>query len=147
MDRRQSRRRDRGAWRDSHNSYALSLRVVVWMQQLARAPALAGARGRRASPSRYGFWHDNLETDLGGNHLVKNIKALIWASAFFAGPEAARWRRKGLRLLRRALDEQILPDGVHFERSPSYHAQVFADLLECRHALGARAPRGARRAR
>ena len=25
-----------GAWKDSHNSYALSLRVVVWMQQLAR---------------------------------------------------------------------------------------------------------------
>jgi uncharacterized heparinase superfamily protein len=39
-----------------------------------------------------------------------------------------------------ALDEQILPDGVHFERSPSYHAQVFADLLECRHALGDAAP-------
>jgi uncharacterized heparinase superfamily protein len=43
-------------------------------------------------------------------------------------------------LLNEALDEQILPDGVHFERSPSYHAQVFADLLECRHALQDAAP-------
>lgn len=25
---------------------------------------------------------------------------------------------------------------MHYERSASYHAQVFADLLECRHALG-----------
>ena len=26
----------------------------------------------------------------------------------------------------------MLSDGVHYERSPSYHAQVFADLIECR---------------
>ena len=25
---------------------------------------------------------------------------------------------------------------MHYERSASYHAQIFADLLECRHALG-----------
>ena len=29
----------------------------------------------------------------------------------------------------------MLSDGVHYERSPSYHAQVFADLIECRAAL------------
>jgi uncharacterized heparinase superfamily protein len=129
-----------GAWKDSHNSYALSLRVVVWMQQLA-------ARGMKPAPvlsslaEQMRFLESNLETDLGGNHLIKNIKALIWASAFFTGRDAARWRRKGLRLLLAELEAQTLPDGVHFERSPSYHAQVFADLMECRHALGAAAPR------
>ncbi len=40
------------------------------------------------------------------------------------------------RLLSSALDEQLLADGVHFERSPSYHNQVFGDLLAIRHALG-----------
>jgi uncharacterized heparinase superfamily protein len=29
----------------------------------------------------------------------------------------------------------VLLDGMHAERSPSYHCQVFADLLACRHAL------------
>jgi uncharacterized heparinase superfamily protein len=129
-----------GAWRDSHNSYALSLRTVVWMQQFA---------ARRLTPPRsvitslaeqMRFLEANLETDLGGNHLVKNIKALIWAAAFFAGPEAERWRARGLERLAASFDEQILPDGVHFERSPSYHAQVFADFLECRRALGVTAP-------
>ena len=81
------------------------------------------------------FLADNLETDIGGNHLIKNIKALVWASAFFEGASAAKWRTLGLRWLRSALSEQILPDGVHYERSPSYHAQVFADLIECRLAL------------
>ncbi len=129
-----------GAWKDSHNAYALSLRVVVWMQQLAvrrltPKPVIAASLAEQLR-----FLQNNLETDLGGNHLVKNIKALIWASAFFVGEPAARWRAEGLRLLDEALDEQILRDGVHFERSPSYHAQVFADLLECRHALGEAAP-------
>ncbi|HXT05499.1 MAG TPA: alginate lyase family protein [Roseiarcus sp.] len=129
-----------GAWRDSHNAYALSLRVVVWMQQLARrrlppTPAIAASLAEQMR-----FLEDNLETDLGGNHLIKNLKALIWASAFFAGKAAKRWRGLGLRLLKAELEAQILPDGVHFERSPSYHAQVFADLLECRHALGDAAP-------
>jgi len=124
------------AWRDSWSSYALSIRVVVLMQQMA-------ARGQifddihRSIAQQLCFLEHNLETDLGGNHLIKNIKALIWASAYFNGRDAERWRRIGLRLLTRELDRQILPDGMHCERSPSYHSQVFADLLECRHALGA----------
>jgi uncharacterized heparinase superfamily protein len=129
-----------GAWRDSHNAYALSLRVVVWMQQLARRRLSGTERIAASLAGQIRFLENNLETDLGGNHLIKNNKALIWASAFFEGKAARRWRGKGLRLLKAALEEQILPDGVHFERSPSYHAQVFADLLECRHALGAPVP-------
>ena len=131
----------RGLWRDSWNSYALSLRVVVWMQQLAaRRNGIAPASLSRITTSLAGqiaFLADNLETDIGGNHLIKNIKALIWASAFFEGDAAQAWRALGLRGLAAALAEQVLPDGVHYERSPSYHAQVFADLLECRRALTA----------
>ncbi len=131
-----------GAWRDSHNAYALSLRVVVWMQQLARRQLAGPARAPiiASLTEQLLFLEENLETDLGGNHLIKNIKALAWASAFFAGAASARWRAKALSLLQAAIEEQILADGVHYERSPSYHAQVFADLMECRHALGAPLP-------
>ncbi len=129
-----------GAWRDSHNSYALSLRVVVWMQQFAARVLIPTARVAASLAEQMRFLEANLETDLGGNHLLKNIKALVWASAFFAGAAAERRRGEVLRRLEAALVGQILPDGVHFERSPSYHAQVFADLLECRHALATAAP-------
>src|SRR5262249_53295111 len=81
------------------------------------------------------FLEHNLETDIGGNHLIKNIKALIWGSAFFTGPPADRWRSLGLLLLTKELPRQVLRDGMHYERSPSYHCQVFADLLEIRHVL------------
>jgi uncharacterized heparinase superfamily protein len=130
----------RGSWRDGWNAYALSLRCVVWMQQLAvrasRLPDTAVTAIHRSLAAQIRFLQDNLETDLGGNHLVKNLKTLIFASAYFNGAEALRWRRRGIELLRAAIDEQILADGVHYERSPSYHCQVFADLLECRQALG-----------
>lgn len=131
----------RGAWRDSWNAYALSLRAVVWMQQQAtRGERLPPDLCRRLDASLAGqllYLERHLETDIGGNHLIKNIKALLWGAAYFTGPDAVRWRRIGLRLLAQELPVQVLPDGTHYERSPSYHCQVLADLLEIRHALGA----------
>ncbi len=129
----------RGYWKDSWNSYALSLRAAVWMRELAlREERLDGAAGEAMVASlaqQIRFLEANLESDIGGNHLIKNIKALIMAASFFVGPEADRWRALGLQLLAEELPRQILADGMHFERSPSYHCQVFADLLECRQAL------------
>jgi uncharacterized heparinase superfamily protein len=134
-----------GYWRDAWSSYSLSIRCVVWMQQIAaRRPRLDPAMVARACASlvaQLRFLERNLEMDVGGNHLLKNLKALFWAGRFFAGDEAARWRGLGERLLPAELDEQVLGDGVHYERSPAYHAQAFADLLECRQVMEPGAPR------
>lgn len=133
-----------GAWRDSWNAYALSIRIVVWLQQLtARANRLDATLVERMEDSlarQTGYLTRNMETDIGGNHLIKNIKALLVAGAAFRGPAAAGWRRLGRQLLKRELKVQVLADGVHYERSPSYHAQVFADLLECRAVLDSPLP-------
>jgi uncharacterized heparinase superfamily protein len=132
--------RRRGAWRDSFHAYIVSVRTLVWMQQLAlrkpRLPADFTARMLASLRQQLMFLEHNVETYLGGNHLIKNIKGLIWGSAFFSGADAKRWRATGLKLLAGALREQVLRDGMHYERSVSYHCQVLADLLECRHALG-----------
>lgn len=130
-----------GAWRDSWNSYALSIRLVVWLQQLARrrkrlAPEII-ARISASSAQQAAYLARHLETDIGGNHLIKNIKALLWAGAAFEGADAQAWQALGQELLAREIAFQILPDGVHYERSPSYHAQVFADFLEIRAVLPA----------
>src|SRR5690606_13087772 len=71
-----------------------------------------------------------LEIHLLGNHLWANAKALVFAGAFFTGDESAGWLHKGAALIGRELDEQILPDGGHFERSPMYHAIVLEDVLD-----------------
>ena len=72
----------------------------------------------------------NLEWHLLGNHLFANAKALVFAGAFFSGPEADEWLAKGLEILEREVPEQILKDGGHFERSPMYHEIILGDLLD-----------------
>jgi uncharacterized heparinase superfamily protein len=77
-----------------------------------------------------GFLDKRLEYHLQANHLWANGKALVFAGAFFSGPESARWLEKGLRLLLKQLDVQILEDGGHFERSPMYHSIILEDILD-----------------
>ena len=71
-----------------------------------------------------------LEFHLLGNHLWANLKALLFAGAYFTGKESEGWHRRAVRLFERELREQILQDGGHFERSPMYHSILLADLLD-----------------
>ncbi|KQC36346.1 heparinase II/III family protein [Frankia sp. ACN1ag] len=71
------------------------------------------------------FLRIHLETDVGGNHLLKNHKALIALAVAADDPSGLRhWVDQLVRETRR----QVLGDGGHYERSPSYHCQVLADL-------------------
>lgn len=78
------------------------------------------------------------ETHLQANHLLKDWVSLALAGLVFDGPEAAGWRERGLEEVRRELDEQLLPDGGHYERSPMYHLLVLGDLLDLRDFTRAR---------
>jgi len=74
-----------------------------------------------------GFLRRHLESDVGGNHLIKDLKALAGLAVFFAD---SRLLRQALRRLVRQLAVQVLPDGGHYERAPAYHCQVLADLID-----------------
>jgi len=110
-------------------SYPLSLRIVSWIQWI-----LAGT----APPSHWlhslyaqAAWLScSVEYRILANHLFTNAKALVFAGVFFEGPRAEAWLRQGLDLLSRELPEQILNDGGHFERSPTYHSLVLEGLLD-----------------
>ncbi|MGD8495015.1 MAG: alginate lyase family protein [Gemmatimonadales bacterium] len=124
---------ERDYWKDGWNSYATSIRIVAWIRWLMdaaprNADSLEAIHTSLARQIR--FLARNRELDIGGNHLVRNIRALLWGAAYFGGPEARGWRRLASRHLAKELEAQILPDGLHFERSPAYHFQVFQDLLE-----------------
>ena len=117
---------------DGWEPYPLSLRAVNWIKFL-----LSGTTGQPIPQP----WLDSLATQLAGlesrveyhllaNHLLKNGKALLFGGIFFEGACADRWRMLGLQILTREADEQILPDGGHFERSPMYHCIVLEDLLD-----------------
>jgi uncharacterized heparinase superfamily protein len=74
-----------------------------------------------------GFLRRHLETDVGGNHLIKDLKALIGLAVFFGDDQLRRW---STGLLVDQLAVQVLPDGGHYERAPAYHCQVLADLID-----------------
>jgi len=109
--------------------YPLSLRITNWIKwQLA---------GNRLEPSALAslivqghFLRQSLEYQLLGNHLLVNGKALVFVGAYFKGSRANRCLGVGLRILRKEIKEQILPDGGHFERSPMYHSLILEDLLD-----------------
>lgn len=109
--------------------YPTSLRIVNWvkaaqdgMQLDAKALVSLGLQAR--------WLERRLEHHLLGNHLFANGKALVFAGLFFEGSQADQWLARGLEIVAAELDEQILPDGGHFERSPMYHALALEDLLD-----------------
>lgn len=109
--------------------YPSSLRIVNWIKWDLDGNALEpSAVQSLAAQAR--FLRRRLEIHLLGNHLWANAKALVFAGAFFEGKEAARWLAKGVELVGRELEEQFLPDGGHFERSPMYHSILLEDVLD-----------------
>jgi hypothetical protein len=79
----------------------------------------------------------SLERDVGGNHLIREAASLVVAGSAFG---SARHRDRALALFTGALRRQILADGGHEERSPSYHLEVLIDVAEVRDLLPAEHP-------
>ncbi len=80
------------------------------------------------------FLRWNCEHDVGGNHLLKNLKALVGAAVFL--DDAALLRRM-TNAVEQEFAIQVLGDGGHYERSPAYHTQVLGDLIDVEQLLTA----------
>ena len=121
---------------DGWHPYSLSLRIVNWIHALTYFDVeLKNDKSfhEKLVRSIYGqviFLSSNLEFDVKGNHLLSNIRALLWAGVVFKGKKPQGWYNKALRLLETEISEQVLPDGGHFERSPGYHAVVLKYCFE-----------------
>lgn len=109
--------------------FPCSLRIVNWIKW-ARGGGTLSPQAIHSLAVQTRCLAKRLEYHLLGNHIVANAKALIFAGCFFAGPESAAWRHRGLAILDAQLREQILADGGHFELSPMYHSLVLEDLLD-----------------
>lgn len=107
--------------------YPLSRRIpnwVIWMLDgHAPVPGMLASLDRQAASLAA-----QLEYHLLGNHLLANLRALVFAGAFFAN--RPQWLARGVEEFSRQLDDQLLPGGAHAERSPMYHALILHDLLD-----------------
>jgi uncharacterized heparinase superfamily protein len=97
----------------------------IYRELVHGGPIEAPFRGELAALA--GYLRRNLETDVGGNHLIKNLKALTGLAVFFAD-EALLAR--ALARLTGQIAVQVLADGGHYERAPAYHCQVLGDLID-----------------
>jgi uncharacterized heparinase superfamily protein len=112
---------------DAWHPYPLSTRVGNWIAALTLLPDVVSPELSSSLWRQLRRLRVNVEDDVLGNHVVRNARALVLGGTSFG---AADLTRRGIELLRRELPEQVLRDGGHYERSPSYHLVVLRDLLE-----------------
>ena len=127
-------------WGNGWEPYPISLRVVNWVKWLLGAKTEIQDEQRRiiadSLREQVEWLCPRLEYHLLANHLLANAKALVFAGAYFltqghGDAEGRRFLRKGLAIYEKELPEQVLTDGVHFERSPMYHCIILEDVLDC----------------
>lgn len=66
----------------------------------------------------------NLETHIQANHLLENLAALTCVHRVFKWEGSDKSVRRIAKMLDAELEEQILGDGMHYERSPMYHLRM-----------------------
>jgi uncharacterized heparinase superfamily protein len=119
---------------DAWSPYVVSLRSWSWCCQFDSLIRGGPAEDvvRQLLWKQLGFVRCHLEKDVGGNHLIKNLKAWLALGLFFNSEKDVN---SAARELGRQLPVQILLDGGHYEMAPAYHVQVLADLIDVRNLL------------
>ncbi|MES3032826.1 MAG: alginate lyase family protein [Gemmatimonadota bacterium] len=132
---------------DAWHPYPISVRVMVWVEVLALVGTQLPTQIRRAMLASLASQLDVLarrrERQIAANHLQRNDAALAIGGLAFTGAAATRWTQVGLRSTWRALERDVLPDGMHIELSPMYHAGMLSDVLrviECCESAGETVP-------
>ena len=116
---------------DSWHPFCLSMRLPNWLM-LAGTEAMPNSLSQQfwKSVSEQVDWlWQNPEWDLGGNHLLENLRTLAIADAVLEG-DVRIHRTELYRWIDREIETQVLPTGEHFERTPTYHALMLLAVLE-----------------
>lgn len=116
----------------SWHPYPLSLRIINWLTHYEWITENAKTSFKElylgSLARQIHHLERNIEWDVGGNHLIKNLKALIYAG--LCVPNMQSSYLEAVDLLLEQINIQILEDGMHYERSPHYHVDVLTDLLD-----------------
>lgn len=109
--------------------FTASLRIVNWIFYLHDKKDVP----EKIMESLYiqALWLEkNDERHILANHYFENLKALLFAGVYFEGDDALRWRTRAIKNLGVQLEEQVLEDGGHYERSPQYHCLMLENYLD-----------------
>lgn len=112
--------------------YTASLRIVNWIKFFSAYNEPLNEAWVLSLYEQCLWLEKNLELHILANHYFENLRAVLFASAFFEGEEATRWQNLAIREINKQLNEQFLSDGGHYERTPQYHVimmEVCLDML------------------
>ena len=112
--------------------YPLSLRLINWSLLLLeqnRESLQGDAEFWQQLMQSYGdqwrWLERHVEWHLGANHLLENLAALQLGLFYLKLPDSWQARAKQIeKWLLVECQQQVLPDGVHYERSPMYQLRV-----------------------
>ena len=110
------------------NSYPIALRCINWVKFFSIHPQEAHPNRMVHLYSQYKYLSGRLEYDLLGNHLLEDFFSLYIVASYFNDHGQIERIEKKLLL---ELEEEILPDGAHYEQSPMYHTILLDRLLDC----------------
>ena len=130
--RRNPRREGGYGW----SPYTIDLRLTHWLSFYAYAEKELSEdlkREMRASiHEQYAFLSEHVEKDILGNHYFEDLKTLVLCAVFFGD---GKMLDCALDALKKECGEEILADGMHFERSPMYHKLVLEGLMKAAYTL------------
>jgi hypothetical protein len=113
--------------RDGLEPFPIALRGINWVKFLSKyhihEPDIDDSL-----LAQYYILMDNLEYHLLGNHLLENGFSLLFGAYYFGDEKLFD---KAKEILITELEEQILPDGAHFELAPMYHQIMLYRVLDC----------------
>lgn len=107
--------------------YPLSLRSFNWIRFFVRHQ-ISNSRFDSVLFQQLDLLTHKLEYHLLGNHLLENSFALLFGAYYFNDEKLYKEAKK---ILIPQMNEQIMPDGAHFELSPMYHCTVLFRMLDC----------------
>lgn len=117
---------------DGWHPYTVSVRLPNWKVIYEILGERPPEKVLNSMYSQYRYLIKAQETHLLGNHYFENLKTLVIFSLYFKEMDPFRifWKK-----LKTEIREQILSDGIHFERSMMYHKIIMEDILRVREAL------------
>ncbi len=111
--------------------YTIDLRLTHWLSFYTYAKeSLSDELKKMMYASiydQYSYLSEHIEKDILGNHYFEDLKTLVICAAFF---DDKKMLECAVNELKKECKEEILPDGMHFERSPMYHKLVLEGLMK-----------------
>jgi len=112
--------------KDGLEPFPISLRTIFWIKFLVKYE-ISNLKIDTFLYRQIQLLQKQLEYHLLGNHLLENAFALLFSAYYFSDNQLFKRAKK---ILKDELQEQILPDGAHFELSPMYHQLILYRLLD-----------------